>query len=55
MITENHLEELCIDCFKNGGYDYVFGPDITFDGTMPECLSGDISPREVSAETEALI
>ena len=35
-ITEDHLEQLCLDWFKAGGYDYAYGPDIAPDGTMPE-------------------
>jgi type I restriction enzyme R subunit len=34
MITENQLEQLCLDWFRTGGYAY--GPDIAFDGDTPE-------------------
>lgn len=36
MITEDQLEQLCLDWFRNGGYDCVFGPDIARDGDTPE-------------------
>jgi len=35
-ITEDHLEQLCLDWFRSSGYDYVFGPDIAPDGGAPE-------------------
>lgn len=28
MITEDQLEQLCLDWFKDTGYDYVCGYDI---------------------------
>ncbi len=36
MITEDQLEQLCLDWFRAGGYNYAFGPDIAHDGDMPE-------------------
>lgn len=36
MITEDQLEQLCLDWFRSGGYDCAFGPDIAFDGDTPE-------------------
>ena len=36
MITEDQLEQLCLDWFRAGGYEYTYGPDIAFDGDMPE-------------------
>ncbi len=36
MITEDQLEQLCIDWFREGGYDYAYGPDIAHDGLRPE-------------------
>jgi type I restriction enzyme, R subunit len=36
MITENQLEQLCLDWFLAGGYNYAFGPDIAHDGDTPE-------------------
>ena len=36
MISENQLEQLCIDWFKSIGYDYICGYDIAPDGETPE-------------------
>jgi type I restriction enzyme R subunit len=36
MITEDQLEQLCLDWFKSIGYDYVSGYDIAPDGESPE-------------------
>jgi type I restriction enzyme, R subunit len=36
LITEDHLEQHCIDWFKKLGYAYVFGPDMAHDGQSPE-------------------
>jgi type I restriction enzyme R subunit len=36
MITEDHLEQLCLDWFRAGGYSYAYGPDIAHDGDTPE-------------------
>ena len=36
MITENQLEQLCLDWFREQGYCYAFGPDIAHDGDTPE-------------------
>ncbi len=36
MITEDQLEQLCLDWFKSIGYDYVCGYDIAPDGETPE-------------------
>jgi type I restriction enzyme R subunit len=35
-ITEDHLEQLCLDWFRAGGYSYAYGPDIAHDGDSPE-------------------
>ena len=35
-ITEDHLEQLCLDWFRAGGYNYAYGPDIAHDGDTPE-------------------
>lgn len=35
-ITEDQLEQLCLDWFREGGYDYAYGPDIAHDGKAPE-------------------
>jgi type I restriction enzyme R subunit len=31
MITENQLEQICLEWFREGGYEYAFGPDIAHD------------------------
>ena len=36
MITEDQLEQLCLDWFKSIGYDYANGYDIAPDGASPE-------------------
>ena len=39
MITEDQLEQLCLDWFKSIGYDYANGYDIAPDGNNPERVS----------------
>ena len=36
MITEDQLEQLCLDWFREGGYEYAYGPSIAVDGESPE-------------------
>ena len=36
MITEDQLEQLCLDWFREGHYEYAYGPDIAPDGERPE-------------------
>lgn len=36
MLTEQHLENLCLDWFRAGGYNFAYGPDISHDGDTPE-------------------
>lgn len=36
MITEDQLEQLCLDWFKATGYETVCGYDIAPDGDSPE-------------------
>jgi type I restriction enzyme R subunit len=36
MITEDQLEQLCLDWFREGGYEYANGYDIAHDGDAPE-------------------
>ena len=36
MITEDQLEQLCLEWFKTGGYGYACGRDISRDGDSPE-------------------
>jgi type I restriction enzyme R subunit len=35
-ITEDHLEQLCLNWFRAGGYSYAYGPDLACDGETPE-------------------
>lgn len=47
MITEDQLEQLCLEWFREGGYGYLYGPDIAHDGEVPErvdCRQGAL-PR----------
>ena len=32
MINEDQLEQICLEWFREGGYDDAFGPDIAHDG-----------------------
>lgn len=36
MITEDQLEQLCLQWFKTGGYEYACGRDLARDGNAPE-------------------
>lgn len=36
MINEDQLEQLCLDWFREGGYEYANGYDIAHDGEAPE-------------------
>jgi type I restriction enzyme R subunit len=36
MITEDQLEQLCLDWFRAQGYTYAYGPDLACDGDTPE-------------------
>jgi type I restriction enzyme R subunit len=36
LITEDHLEQQCLEWFKELGYRYVFAPDLDRDGPTPE-------------------
>ena len=36
MITEDQLEQLCLEWFKTGGYEFACGRDIARDGDTPE-------------------
>jgi type I restriction enzyme R subunit len=35
-ITEDQLEQLCLDWFRDQGYTYAYGPDLACDGDTPE-------------------
>jgi len=39
MITEDQLERQCLQWFRDGGWETVFGPDIAHDGMTPERTS----------------
>ena len=36
LITEDHLEQQCLEWFKELGYAYAFAPDLAPDGTTSE-------------------
>jgi type I restriction enzyme R subunit len=36
LITEDHLEQQCLEWFKELGYAYAFAPDLAPDGATPE-------------------
>lgn len=36
MITEDQLEQQCIEWFREGSYEYAYGPNIAHDGDAPE-------------------
>lgn len=36
MISEDQLEQLCLDWFQEGGFEYAYGPDIAPEGDAPE-------------------
>jgi type I restriction enzyme R subunit len=36
MISEDQLEQLCLDWFRECGYEYIYGPMIAHDGETPE-------------------
>jgi type I restriction enzyme R subunit len=36
LITEDHLEQQCLEWFKELGYNHVFAPQLDSDGTSPE-------------------
>lgn len=36
MITEDQLEQVCLDWFREGSYEYAYGPEIAHDGEAPE-------------------
>lgn len=36
VITEDHLEQLCLTWFQDSGWDFLYGPDIAPDGDTPE-------------------
>ena len=36
IITEDHLEQQCLEWFQDIGYSHVFAPDLDSDGSKPE-------------------
>jgi type I restriction enzyme R subunit len=36
VINEDQLEGLCLEWFREGGYEHAYGPDIAHDGKAPE-------------------
>ena len=36
FLSENELEQLALNWFREQGYDIIYGPDIAFDGDHPE-------------------
>ena len=36
LITEDHLEQQCLEWFQDLGYTHVFAPQLDSDGTSPE-------------------
>jgi type I restriction enzyme, R subunit len=36
LITEDHLEQQCLEWFQELGYTHVFAPQLDSDGTSPE-------------------
>lgn len=39
MMTEDQLEQLCLEWFAEGGWEVSSGPDISHDGPAPERIS----------------
>lgn len=50
MITEDQLEQICLEWFREGGYDYAFGPDIAPDGEAPPARDGRVPGEPGMAE-----
>jgi type I restriction enzyme R subunit len=36
LITEDHLEQRCLEWFQEIGYSHVFAPELDSDGNSPE-------------------
>jgi type I restriction enzyme R subunit len=36
LITKDKLEQLCLDWFRDQGWEYAYGPDIAPDSDNPE-------------------
>jgi type I restriction enzyme R subunit len=46
MITEDQLEQICLEWFREGGYEYAFGPDIAHDDEV-SVVSAQATIKEV--------
>ena len=44
MITEDQLEQFCLDWFRASGYEYAYGPDIAHDGDIVQIGFRDDGP-----------
>jgi len=61
MITEDQLEQLCLDWFKTIGYDYVCDFELSFvmgivlrDTLLKKLLSGELTLDNSKTTTEAV-
>ncbi len=52
MMNEDQLEQLCLDWFREGGWDVLYGPDIAPDGQTP--LRNDYTQVILPSEMEAV-
>jgi type I restriction enzyme R subunit len=50
MITEDQLEQICLEWFREGGYEYAFGPDLAPDGERPTARDGLVPGEPGKAE-----
>lgn len=41
-ITETQIESICLEYLRELGYDFLYGPDISPDGTFPERLYNEV-------------
>ena len=39
LITEDHLEQQCLEWFQDIGYSYVFAPQLDSDGCARPCIT----------------
>ena len=47
MVTKDHLEQLCLDWFREGGNEYANGYDIGHDGEVPEIFCVKVKTLKV--------
>lgn len=61
QFTESTIEQAAIDWLKDLGYDYVFGPEIAFDGvvsvaslrdgmSMSRVMRGEVRVKDVEIQ-----